>query len=66
MVVNKIILMSDVDKLILWFIYIDDEIFNLYLMLLKLSRKKYRRLIDSLSVEILFFLVIKFMSKKCV
>lgn len=66
MVVNKIILMSDVDKLILWFIYIDDEILNLYLMLLKLSRKKYRRLIDSLSVEILFFLVIKFISKKCV
>lgn len=66
MVVNKNIFMSDVDKLILWFIYIDDEIFNLYLMLLKLSRKKYRRLIDSLSVEILIFLVIKFMSKKCV
>lgn len=66
MVVNKNIFMSDVDKLILWFIYIDDEIFNLYLMLLKLSRKKYRRLIESLSVEILIFLVIKFMSKKCV
>lgn len=65
MAANKNTSMSDVDKLTPRSTYIDDETPNLYLTSSKLSRKKHRRSIDSLSVETSLLPAIKPTSKKC-
>lgn len=66
MAANKNTSMSDADKLTPRSTYIDDETPKLYLTSSKLSRKKHRRSIDSLSVETSLLPAIKPTSKKCV